>query len=98
VFDTDVTVNQNFTNLSALNPALVPAGLALLNSAPRIRQLVDSFDNVDPNVSLHLEAFYQMQLTNNISITPGIVWITAPGYNTNNAGLLIGTIRTTFRF
>ncbi len=98
VIDTDVTVNQNFVNLSSLNPALLPAGLALFNSAPRIRQLVNSFDNVDPNISLHVEAFYQMQLTDNISITPGIVWITAPGFNSNNADLLIGTLRTTFRF
>ncbi len=98
VLNTDIKVNQNLVNPSSLNPSLIPAGLALFNSAPALQQLVNGFRNVDPNVSLHVEAFYQMQLTDNIAVTPGVVWITAPGYNANNAGLLIGTIRTTFRF
>jgi hypothetical protein len=98
VLDTDIRVNQNFVNPSSLNPALISAGVALLNSAPAIRQIADNFDNIDPDVSLHLEAFYQMQLTDNISITPGIIWITSPGFNSNNSDLVIGTLRTTFRF
>jgi len=28
--------------------------------------------------SLHIEGFYQFQLTDNIAITPGAIWITAP--------------------
>ena len=87
VLNTDIKVNQNLVNPTSLNPALIPAGLALFNSAPALQQLVNGFKNVDPNVSLHVEAFYQMQLTDNIAITPGVVWITAPGYNANNAGL-----------
>lgn len=98
VLDTDIRVNQSFVNPSSLNPALISAGVALLNSAPAIRQIADNFDNIDPDVSLHLEAFYQMQLTDNISITPGIIWITSPGFNSNNSDLVIGTLRTTFRF
>ncbi|MGV2387703.1 MAG UNVERIFIED_CONTAM: carbohydrate porin [Microcystis novacekii LVE1205-3] len=32
---------------------------------------------LSPNdLSLHLEAFYKYQLTKNISITPGVIWIT----------------------
>jgi hypothetical protein len=52
----------------------------------------------DRDSSLHLEAFYQYQVNSNISITPGVVWITAPDNNSNNKDLFIGTIRTTFRF
>ena len=55
-------------------------------------------NNEDEDTSLHLEAFYQYQVTDNISITPGVVFITAPDSNDNNDGLLIGTIRTTFTF
>jgi hypothetical protein len=55
-------------------------------------------DNEDQNTSLHLEAFYQYQLTDNISITPGVVWITAPDHNEGNDDVVIGTIRTTFTF
>ena len=98
VVSTDIDVNQNFINPSSLNPALIPAGLALLNSAPALTQIANRFNNVDPDVSLHVEAFYQMQLTDNISVTPGVIWITAPGFNSNNTDLVIGTIRTTFRF
>ena len=52
----------------------------------------------DDDFSLHVEGFYQYQITDNISITPGVVWITAPDSNDNNDDLVIGTIRTTFTF
>ncbi|MBE9166380.1 carbohydrate porin [Pleurocapsales cyanobacterium LEGE 06147] len=52
----------------------------------------------DEDTSLHLEAFYQYQVTDNISLTPGVVWITAPNNNNDNDDLVIGTIRTTFSF
>jgi hypothetical protein len=52
----------------------------------------------DEDISLHLEAFYQYQLTDNIVITPGIVWIISPDNNNNNDDLVIGAIRTTFSF
>lgn len=49
--------------------------------------------------SLHLEAFYQYQVSNNIAITPGVIWITKPDSNTlNTDDLVIGTVRTTFSF
>ena len=52
----------------------------------------------DPDTSLHIEAFYQYQLTDNISITPGIIWLTAPDHNSDNKDVVIGAIRTTFSF
>ncbi len=52
----------------------------------------------DSDTSLHIEGFYEYQLSNNISITPAFVWLTAPDHNSNNDDLVIGTIRTTFRF
>ncbi|MCT7994445.1 iron uptake porin [Laspinema olomoucense] len=52
----------------------------------------------DPDRSLHVEGFYQYQLTENIAITPGFVWLTAPDHNDLNDDVVIGTIRTTFRF
>jgi hypothetical protein len=99
VVNIDIRPNQNLVNPASINnPALIPAGVALLNSAPRLRQLVSTFRNADPDVSLHVEAFYQMRLTDNISITPGVIWITAPGSLASNSDLVIGTIRTTFSF
>ena len=58
---------------------------------------VEGFDE-DDDTSLHVEVFYQYQLNDNISITPGLVWVTAPDNNDNNDDLIIGTIRTTFTF
>jgi hypothetical protein len=52
----------------------------------------------DADTSLHLEAFYEYKVSDNISITPGVVVITSPGNNDNNDALYIGTIRTTFSF
>lgn len=48
--------------------------------------------------SLHVEGFYQYQITDNIAITPGIVWITAPNGDNSNADIVTGVIRTTFTF
>jgi len=52
----------------------------------------------DPNNSLHIEGFYQYQITDNIAITPGVIWITNPNFNERNADLVIGAIRTRFAF
>ncbi|EKQ71200.1 'Carbohydrate-selective porin, OprB family',S-layer domain containing protein [Leptolyngbyaceae cyanobacterium JSC-12] len=52
----------------------------------------------DPDTSIHVEAFYQYRINDYISITPGIIWLTAPDMNSNNSDVVIGTIRTTFTF
>ncbi|MBD2152694.1 carbohydrate porin [Pseudanabaena sp. FACHB-1277] len=46
----------------------------------------------------HIEAFYKYQVTNNISITPGVIWIANPNQVSTNNNLFIGTVRTTFSF
>jgi hypothetical protein len=55
-------------------------------------------DNTDADTSLHVEAFYQYQLTDNIAVTPGAVWVTAPDHKSQNDDVVIGTLRTTFTF
>lgn len=50
------------------------------------------------DTSLHIEAFYRYQITDNIAITPGLVWVTAPDQNRDNSDYVIGTFRTTFSF
>ena len=56
------------------------------------------------DVALHFEAFYKYQLNDNISITPGVIYIAAPFGESNNADNggfddgIIGSIRTTFTF
>jgi hypothetical protein len=57
---------------------------------------VASRENKD--TSLHLEAFYRYQVTDNIAITPGLFVILNPEDNSSNATDYVGTIRTTFTF
>ncbi|BAZ16047.1 S-layer region-like protein [Calothrix sp. NIES-4071] len=52
----------------------------------------------DRDTSYHIEAFYQYRLSDNISITPGVIWLTAPDHNENNDDVVIGALRTTFSF
>jgi Carbohydrate-selective porin, OprB family/S-layer homology domain len=55
-------------------------------------------ENTNPDTSLHIEGFYQYQLSDNIAVTPGVVWITAPDHQSTNNDIIIGTLRTTFTF
>jgi|GEM_PF-354200 len=46
----------------------------------------------------HVEVFYKHQLNNNISLTPGFVWLLAPNQDASNSDVFIGVLRTTFSF
>jgi carbohydrate-selective porin OprB len=48
-------------------------------------------------VPFHLEGFYKYKLSDNLSITPGLIYLTAPNQTAGN-GALIGVVRTTFTF
>ncbi|XZF63340.1 MAG: iron uptake porin [Gloeotrichia echinulata DVL01] len=52
----------------------------------------------DSRVSYQIEGFYKYRLSDNISVTPGVIWLTAPGQNNNTDNAIIGTLRTTFTF
>ena len=49
------------------------------------------------SVPLHFEGFYKYKFSDNISITPGLIYLTSPD-QINNNGALIGVVRTTFTF
>lgn len=55
-------------------------------------------DDFSDDASYHIEGFYKFQLTDNISVTPGVIWITNPNQNEDNDDIVIGTLRTTFTF
>ncbi|MDZ8108222.1 MAG: iron uptake porin [Nostoc sp. DedQUE12a] len=52
----------------------------------------------DEDTSYHLEAFYQYKLSDNITITPGVIWLTSPDHSNDNDDVVIGALRTTFSF
>jgi hypothetical protein len=50
------------------------------------------------DVPVHLEGFYRYQFNNNISVTPGLIWLLSPNQDNSNGSDVIGVIRTTFVF
>jgi hypothetical protein len=48
-------------------------------------------------IPLHVEAFYRYQLNDNISITPGIIYLNAPDQQDED-NAFVGVLRTTFTF
>ncbi|MBD2126698.1 iron uptake porin [Microcoleus sp. ZQ-A2] len=51
-----------------------------------------------PDTTLHLEGFYRIRVTDNISVTPGVIVILNPNHKDNNDNITIGALRTTFTF
>jgi hypothetical protein len=49
-------------------------------------------------VPYQVEGFYKYRVSDNISITPGVIWVTNLNQNGNNDDAFIGTLRTTFTF
>ncbi|MFP4122012.1 iron uptake porin [Coleofasciculus sp.] len=56
------------------------------------------FQREDDELPWHVEAFYKYQLTDNISVTPGVIWLRNPNQIDDNDDAVIGTLRTTFTF
>ncbi|WP_026734959.1 iron uptake porin [Fischerella sp. PCC 9605] len=52
----------------------------------------------DRDTGFHIEAFYRFQLNENVSVTPGFFWLTAPNHDERNSDAFIGVIRTSFVF
>jgi hypothetical protein len=55
-------------------------------------------DDFETDIPFHIEAFYRHQINDNISITPGVIWLTAPNQDDANGNDFVATIRTTFKF
>ncbi|WP_448270241.1 iron uptake porin [Nostoc sp. DSM 114159] len=51
-----------------------------------------------PGTTTQIEAFYRIQLTDNISITPGIIHLIQPGNTPDSDSVTIGILRSTFSF
>ena len=72
-------------------------GGVIVGSQPYLGSLdgVESFDNDTP---VHVEAFYRHQITDNISLTPGVLWFLAPNQDDDNDDIVLGTLRLSFTF
>ena len=54
--------------------------------------------NISTKNPIHLEAFFRYPLTDNISVTPGIIYLGNPEQTDDSEDQFITTIRTTFTF
>jgi hypothetical protein len=61
-----------------------------------------TFDEMGMKVSnitpWQVEVFYKYQVTDNISLTPGVIWVSSPEQFKSSGNAWIGSIRTTFTF
>ena len=74
----------------------------IVGQEPRVTDVSGSLERAgiddDEDTSLHVEAFYSLQITDGITITPGLIWLTAPNHDNDNDDVIIGAVRTTFSF
>ncbi|MGH8000492.1 MAG: iron uptake porin [Brasilonema sp.] len=85
-------------NLAALIFGMQPRLTGTSNAALAQAIGLPDGQRSDRNVGFHIEAFYTHRLSDNISITPGIVWLTAPNHDERNPDVIVGVIRTAFSF
>lgn len=52
----------------------------------------------DKDTSIHIEGFYRYPINDYIAITPGFYVVTNPDHNSDNSTIVVGTLRTQFRF
>jgi Carbohydrate-selective porin, OprB family len=71
------------------------AGL-LVGQSPRVTSASNGV--ADTKAGLHLEGFYQLKVSDSLSITPGIIYLTAPNHDVNSQPAVIGALRSTFTF
>jgi Carbohydrate-selective porin, OprB family len=55
-------------------------------------------NRINRDTTFHLESFYKYKVSDNLSITPGLVLILNPEGNSASPALFLGTVRTTFTF
>lgn len=101
--DGDATI-LNYAGALVFSDILKEGSLAALvvGAEPYLDSIDSDGDGDDEDITsdipLHVEAFYKYQLNDNISITPGVIWLASPNQDSDNDSIFIGALRTTFTF
>ncbi len=107
----NVTGNADIFN-AAITAAISDVGAKgntlgfIVGIPPRVSSISSSVattrNRFNPDTALHLEALYKIRVSDNLEITPGVLFITSPESQpvapTNRGGEFVGTVRSTFRF
>jgi hypothetical protein len=79
----------------------IPPTVSSLSTNVPATATVNPGNRFNTDTALHLEAIYKIRVSDNLEITPGVLFITNPESqpNTPNRGSeFVGTVRSTFRF
>ncbi|MBF2067520.1 MAG: carbohydrate porin [Calothrix sp. C42_A2020_038] len=79
-------------------PKITSSNLPIGNNVPDIINGGSGRSGGQPGTTTHIEAFYRFQVTDNISITPGVIHIIEPGHTPNSDSITMGVLRSTFAF
>jgi Carbohydrate-selective porin, OprB family/S-layer homology domain len=79
-------------------PKIVSSNLPTGNNIPDFLDTGLGRDGGQPGTTTHVELFYRWQVNDNISITPGIIWILQPGHTPDSDSIAVGVLRTSFSF
>lgn len=73
--------------------------LGIVAGVPPYLGSLEGSKKVPNNTPLHLEAFYKFKVSDNVSITPAVIWLSDHIQGSHDEDdVIIGTIRTTFSF
>jgi len=78
-------------------PKITSSDLPVGQNIPNFLAGGDGTSGGQPETTTHVEAFYRFRVTDNISITPGVVVLFNPGHSDSDT-ITIGAIRTTLSF
>ncbi len=73
-------------------------GAIIAGAEPYAGKISPTPANFENDTPIHIEALYRYPLNDNISITPGVIWLKSPNQDEDNEDVFIGALRTTFTF
>ncbi len=94
----DVNNDDNDTDIWSYGLGLAFPDLGKEGNLGGIIAGVEPYNGDEEDNPVHLEGFYKYQLNDNISVTPGIIYIIAPNGDSDDDDAVIGVVRTTFTF
>jgi Carbohydrate-selective porin, OprB family len=79
-------------------PKIISSSLPLGQNLPDLLNGGAGGSGGQPGTTTHVELFYRLRVTDNISVTPGVMLIFQPRNTSDSDMITVGVLRTTFRF
>lgn len=79
-------------------PKIIDSNLPVGKNIPDLLAGGEGEPGGQPGTTTHLELFYRWQLSDQISLTPGLLMIFEPGHAPASDAITVGVLRTTFNF